>query len=73
MKDKDLQIQFGLQVRSLRHLRGLTQECLAEKAGLSPEYISQIERGLVSPSFRTIAALSDALGTNPQDLFDFSD
>ena len=72
MKEKDLQTQFGLQVRSQRKLRDLTQEDLAERAGLSAEYISHIERGLASPSFRTVAALSDALKVDPGTLFNFS-
>ena len=36
---------FGQEVRMLRHRAGLTQEALAEKAGLHWTYVGQIERG----------------------------
>jgi transcriptional regulator with XRE-family HTH domain len=50
----------------------VTQEKLAEKCDLSPEYISHIERGRASPSFDVIAELSAELGVSPGSLFDFS-
>jgi transcriptional regulator with XRE-family HTH domain len=50
----------------------VTQEKLAEKCDLSPEYISHIERGKASPSFDVIAGLSVELGVSPGSLFDFS-
>ena len=37
---------LGLNVRKRREVRELTQEKLAEKSGLDPTYISDIERGL---------------------------
>lgn len=58
-------------MRSLRRLRDLTQEQLADLTGLSSEYISRVERGLSSPSFDSIAALANGLSTDPQNLFDF--
>lgn len=63
---------FGRRLRSLRQLRDITQEGLAEEAGLSVEYVSRIERGLASPSFNTIVALSEALSLKPKQLFDFT-
>ena len=72
MEAKKLQALFGRRVRSARNLCDLTQEELAEKSGLSPEYISLIERGLTSPSFGTITRLCTALDLAPRDLFDFT-
>ncbi|MGH7964882.1 MAG: helix-turn-helix domain-containing protein [Candidatus Binatia bacterium] len=64
---------FGRRVRSLRKLRDLTQEKLAEATSLSAEYVSKVERGLTSPSFEVIAKLAEALQVDPSMLFDFSE
>src|ERR1700732_5088217 len=50
----------------LRTLRLDEQETLAEtagRAGISPQYLSEIERGRKEPSSEMIAALAGALGT----------
>lgn len=73
MNTKTLKKKFGLRVRSIRVSRKLTQEELAEEAGLSPEYVSRIERGKASPSFETIISIASALGVELSTLFDFSD
>ncbi len=53
---------LGQNVRQRREARELTQEMLAEKAGLDPTYISGIERGLRNPGIRNVARLAKALG-----------
>ena len=53
--------------RRLRTLRLDQQETLAEtagRAGISPQYLSEIERGRKEPSSEMIAALAGALGTS---------
>jgi len=57
--------------RRLRVLRQEQQETLAEtaaRAGLSPQYLSEVERGRKEPSSEMIAALAGALGTTLIDL-----
>ena len=57
--------------RRLRTLRQDRQETLAEtaaRAGLSPQYLSEVERGRKEPSSEMIAALAGALGTTLIDL-----
>jgi transcriptional regulator with XRE-family HTH domain len=52
--------------RRLRALRVHRQETLSEtagRAGISPQYLSEIERGRKEPSSEMIAALAGALGT----------
>jgi len=52
--------------RRLRALRQDQDETLAEtagRAGISPQYLSEIERGRKEPSSEMIAALAGALGT----------
>ena len=57
--------------RRLRVLRQEQQETLSEtaaRAGISPQYLSEIERGRKEPSSEMIAALAGALGTTLIDL-----
>ncbi|MYE26690.1 MAG: helix-turn-helix transcriptional regulator [Chloroflexi bacterium] len=59
---RDLDKPFGDAVRKRRKELGLSQEALSFRAGLHRNYISDIERGLKSPSLRVIVKLADALG-----------
>lgn len=58
----DLPASIGANVRRLRHEEGMTQEQLAEAAGLSVSLIQQIERGTKDPRASTLLALARALG-----------
>ena len=59
---------LGQNVRRRREARELTQEKLAEKAGLDPTYISGIERGLRNPGIKNVARLARALGLSTSEL-----
>lgn len=59
---------LGQNVRRRREARDLTQEKLAEKAGLDPTYISGIERGLRNPGIKNVARLAKALGFSTAEL-----
>ena len=59
---------FGAVVREARHHAKLSQEKLAFQADLHPTYISQLERGLKSPSLEVVAALARALKRRPYAL-----
>lgn len=52
---------FGLAVRNRRIAVGLTQEALAELAGLHPTYISMVERGVRNPTLEASARIAKAL------------
>ena len=52
---------LGKRIRTPRKLRGLTQEKLAEMAGISFAFVGHIERGTRIPSFETVVKLADAL------------
>lgn len=64
----DITIQFGARVRQLRQARSLSQEALADLAGLDRTYISSVERGQRNISLRNIEAIADALGVGLADL-----
>ncbi len=59
---------LGLSVRKNREAREFTQEKLAEKSGLDPTYISDIERGLRNPGIKNVAKLAKALGLTTAEL-----
>ena len=59
---------LGLNVRRARETKHLTQEKLAERAGLDPTYISGIERGLRNPGIKNVARLAKALGLSTSEL-----
>lgn len=60
--------QIALNVSRLRVLAGLTQETLAEKAGIDARYLQKIEAGTVNPSIRVAASLRAALSCSWDDL-----
>ena len=55
-------------MRAQRQSAGLTQEQLAEAAGLHPRTIQLLEAAEREPGLATAAALADALGTPLPDL-----
>ena len=59
---------FGATVERLRKATHLTQEQLAGAAGLTTNYVSDIERGKKVPSLTTILRLADGLSVAPADL-----
>ncbi|MCL2585861.1 MAG: helix-turn-helix domain-containing protein [Streptosporangiales bacterium] len=59
---------LGRRLRALRTERWETLAETAERAGISPQYLSEVERGLKEPSSEMIAALAGALGTTLADL-----
>lgn len=59
---------LGRELRRMRRERGETLTETAERAGISPQYLSEIERGLKEPSSEMIAAVTGALGSSLLDL-----
>lgn len=62
--------RLGQKLRQERHRLGWTQEELAEKTGLHPAYIGQIERNTKKVSLATVERLTTALGISPSALLD---
>lgn len=59
---------LGGQLRRRRHTRGETLGETAEKAGVSPQYLSEVERGRKEPSSEMIAAIAGSLDTTIAEL-----
>ena len=62
---------LGKHVQKLRKEKGLTQEQLAEKAGLALTSIAYIEAGYNFPAFETMYKVSQVLGVKIKDLIPF--
>ena len=60
--------KFGRIVRRRRQHTGVSQEALAEEAGLHRTYISLLERGLRNPSLTVVSKLARALETSMTSL-----
>jgi XRE family transcriptional regulator, regulator of sulfur utilization len=58
---RNISKQFGNAVRNLRSAAGLSQEKLAESAGIHPTYIGMIERGVRNPTLDVAARIAKAL------------
>ncbi|WP_425956655.1 helix-turn-helix domain-containing protein [Xylanimonas sp. McL0601] len=59
---------LGDHLRRLRHRRGRTLHDVARRAGVSPQYLSEMERGVKEPSSEMIAAVAGALEVSLVDL-----
>lgn len=53
---------LGKAIRPLREERGMTQEALAQEAGITVGHMSMIERGHSNPTWATVKAIAAALG-----------
>lgn len=60
--------RVGALIRRTRESRGQTLEALATRAGVSPGLLSQVERGMGNPSFRTLHKVAGALHLRVADL-----
>lgn len=64
----DMRKLVGRNAARLRDAAGLTQEALAERAGMSQQYISDLERGKCNPTIVTLYELAQALGVGQVEL-----
>ena len=71
----DTYINIGIKIGYYRRIRGYTQAQLAEKADISPGYLSQVEApGMaVAISLETLLSLAEALEIPPTKLLEFED
>ncbi|MER7013176.1 helix-turn-helix transcriptional regulator [Saccharopolyspora sp. NPDC000359] len=59
---------LGRNLRAIREEQGGRLVDVAERAGISPQYLSEMERGRKEPSSEMIAAVTGALGVDLDDL-----
>lgn len=61
--------KIGTKIKDLRNRNGLTQQELADRTELTKGFISQLERGQVSPSVVTLLDLIECLGVTASEFF----
>jgi transcriptional regulator with XRE-family HTH domain len=66
----DVKLKFGIKIKELRKLKGLSQEKLANLAEIDRTYLPTIEKGERNVSIIVIEKLAIALGVKIKDLFD---
>ena len=64
----DMRKLVGCNAARLRKEKGLTQEQLAERSGLSQQYLSGLEQGKRNPTIVTLYEIAEALGVSHVEL-----
>ncbi len=72
-KNIDRYVQIGLNISYYRKLRGMTQEELAERSGISRSYLSSLEAPnmVKTLSLELLFTLADILNTEPSNFLKF--
>ena len=65
---KNSNAAFGKVISDLRKEARISQEELADRASIHRTYVSQIERGLKSPTIAVLTKLAKALSTTPSKI-----
>lgn len=73
MSDVSITNAVGKRVRQLRTARNLSQESLALSAGISTNYLGQVERGVKTPTVETIYKICGALDIALPEFFILED
>jgi transcriptional regulator with XRE-family HTH domain len=68
-QDQSTEIALGARIRSLRQAAGLTLRQLADRAGFTESFLSQVERGVASPSIASVQRVARGLGLSIGELF----
>ena len=63
--------KLGLRIKYLREKAGLTQEQLAEKCGISLDFLGKIEVNINKPGLKTVFKVAKALNLPAKELFEF--
>ena len=61
IKNEEERQRIGIDIATLRTQKGMTQQQIAESAGLQRNHISRIEQGRYSVGFDTLQAIADVL------------
>ncbi len=67
---EETRVDVGERLRAIRTLRRVTLKTVADRAGLSESFLSQVERGRANASVASLKRIAAALGVNVADLFE---
>ena len=68
--DVAAEVDVGERLRDIRRLRRATLKTIADRAGVSESFLSQVERGRSSASIASLRRIAEALGVSMADLFE---
>jgi transcriptional regulator with XRE-family HTH domain len=68
--DAVAEVDVGERLRDIRRLRRATLKTIADRAGVSESFLSQVERGRASASIASLQRIAAALGVSLADLFE---
>src|SRR5881394_1792515 len=68
--DVPAEVDVGERLRDIRRLRHATLKTIADRAGVSESFLSQVERGRASASIASLRRIANALGVSVADLFE---
>lgn len=71
MNNMDIKVKFGKNLKNIRQNKKITQEKLAELAGIDRSYLSEVERGIKNISLTKIEAIANALDIKIYELLNF--
>lgn len=69
-RDQQILRRLGERIRNLRNLRDLTQERLAERAGLTSKFLGEVERVETNPSATSLVRIAEGLSVDLGELFE---
>src|SRR5205823_15105461 len=64
------EVDVGERLRDIRRSRRATLKTIADRAGVSESFLSQVERGRASASIASLRRIANALGVSVADLFE---
>lgn len=70
MKRSDVTHQIGLALRRARKRKHLTQQDIADRTGITRSVIGRYETGDIEISITNFFAICDAIGIDPQQIFE---
>jgi transcriptional regulator with XRE-family HTH domain len=73
VRTRSLLRSLGEEIRERRKQRNLSQEALALQAGVHPNVVGRIERGIYNPSVLVLNAIATKLNTSVLELFTGAD
>jgi transcriptional regulator with XRE-family HTH domain len=73
VRTRSLLRSLGEEIRERRKQRNLSQEDLALQAGVHPNVVGRIERGIYNPSVLVLNAIATKLNTSVLELFTGAD
>lgn len=65
---KEINIQIGEQIKAAREQTRMTQEQMAERIEVSPQFVSDLERGVVGISLTTLKRVCTVLGVSSDQI-----